>query len=64
MNVLRLHGAHDLRLHTEKELMIKLVKSGKVDVRTLITHRFPMADFESAFSVACRREGLKVIIEP
>lgn len=42
---------------------IRLVKSGRVDVRSLVTHRFPLASFEEAFSVAQRREGIKVIIE-
>jgi len=43
---------------------IDLVTSGLVDVRSLVTHRFPLAEFERAFSIASRREGLKVIIEP
>jgi len=43
---------------------IRLVESGMVDVSSLVTHRFPLAEFDKAFSVAQRREGLKVIIEP
>lgn len=43
---------------------IRMVESGLVDVRSLVTHRFPLSEFESAFAVAQRREGLKVIIEP
>jgi L-iditol 2-dehydrogenase len=43
---------------------IRLVESGLVDVRSLVTDRFPMADFDQAFAIAQRREGLKVIIEP
>lgn len=43
---------------------IRLVESGAVDVRSLVTHRFPLAHFERAFDVALRREGLKVIVEP
>lgn len=42
---------------------IRLVESGMVDVRSLVTHRFPLTEFERAFSVASRREGLKVIVE-
>jgi L-iditol 2-dehydrogenase len=43
---------------------IRLVESGMVDVRSLVTHRFPLEEFDKAFSAAQRREGLKVIIEP
>ena len=43
---------------------IRLVESGLVDVRSLVTHRFPLAEAAQAFAVAQRREGLKVLIEP
>jgi len=43
---------------------IRLAERGMVDVRSIVTHRFPITEFEQAFSVARRREGLKVIIEP
>lgn len=43
---------------------IRLAESGMVDVRSIVTHQFPITEFEKAFSVAARREGLKVIIEP
>ena len=42
---------------------IELVSKGLVDVRSLITHRFPLAEAREAFRVAERREGLKIIIE-
>jgi L-iditol 2-dehydrogenase len=41
---------------------IDLVESGKVDVRSLISHRFSLEKFEEAFESAKKREGLKVII--
>jgi L-iditol 2-dehydrogenase len=41
---------------------IKLVESHKVDVRSLITHNFPLEKIGEAFATAQRREGLKVII--
>jgi L-iditol 2-dehydrogenase len=43
---------------------IRLVESSMVDVRSLVTHRFPLEEFDKAFSTAQRRDGLKVIIEP
>jgi len=42
---------------------IKLIEKGLVDVRSLVTHRFQLDDYEEAFSVARRREGLKVVVE-
>jgi L-iditol 2-dehydrogenase len=43
---------------------IQLAASGKVDLRSLVTHRFPLAEFRKAFSVAQTRKGMKVVIEP
>lgn len=42
---------------------IRLVESGAVDVRSLVTHRFPLKESAEAFSTAQRREGLKVVIK-
>ena len=41
---------------------IRLVESGKVDVRSLVTGRFPLEKAAEAFAVAARREGVKVVI--
>ena len=43
---------------------IRLVEGGLVDVRSLVTHRFPLEKIAEAFGAAIRREGLKVIVEP
>jgi len=43
---------------------IRLVESGMVDVGPLVTHRYPLEEIDQAFSVAEKREGLKVIIQP
>jgi L-iditol 2-dehydrogenase len=42
---------------------IELVSKGLVDVRSIVTHRFPLERASEAFHVAERREGLKIIIE-
>jgi L-iditol 2-dehydrogenase len=42
---------------------IRLVESGVVDVRSLVTHRFPLAEVDKAFALASRREGIKVAVE-
>jgi L-iditol 2-dehydrogenase len=43
---------------------IRLVQSGAVDVGSLVTHRFPLAEVGKAFALASRREGIKVAVEP
>jgi len=42
---------------------IELVSKGLVDVRSIVTHRFPLEQASEAFRVAGQREGLKVMIE-
>lgn len=42
---------------------IELVSKGLIDVRSLVTHRFPLDQAIEAFEVANRREGLKIIID-
>jgi len=42
---------------------IAMVASGKVEVRSLVTHTFPLERAAEAFRTAERREGLKVIVE-
>jgi L-iditol 2-dehydrogenase len=41
---------------------IQLVQSGKVDVRSLVTHSFPFDQSIEAYRLAERREGLKAMI--
>lgn len=43
---------------------IELVERDLVDVRALVTHRFPLDEAEEAFTVARQRAGLKVMIAP
>jgi L-iditol 2-dehydrogenase len=41
-----------------------LVVGGLVDVRGLVSHRFPLTGVADAFTSAVARQGLKVIVEP
>jgi L-iditol 2-dehydrogenase len=41
---------------------IKLVETGQVDVKSIITHRFPLDQYEEAFEVAESQVGVKVIL--
>lgn len=41
---------------------IELVSKGLIDVRSIVTHRFPLTQASEAFQIAERREGIKVII--
>lgn len=41
---------------------INLVARELVDVRSLVTHQFPLVDFKAAFDTAVKRQGIKVVI--
>lgn len=43
---------------------IKLVENGQVELRSLVSHRFPLEQAAEAFDIAQRREGLKVVVLP
>jgi L-iditol 2-dehydrogenase len=43
---------------------IGLAAARKVDLPSLVSHRFPLAQAQDAFGMAALRTGLKVIIEP
>jgi L-iditol 2-dehydrogenase len=43
---------------------IALALAGRVDLRSVVTHRFPLTEARAAFELAARREGLKVVVEP
>ena len=41
---------------------IQLVQSGRVNMRSLATHQFPLAEIAQAYASAEKREGIKVIV--
>ena len=42
---------------------IELVRSGRIDVGSLVTHRYPLARSTEAFESASSRAGLKVVVD-
>lgn len=42
---------------------MRLVQSGQVDVKSLVSHHFPIEKVAEAFACAQRREGLKVVVD-
>jgi L-iditol 2-dehydrogenase len=42
---------------------IDLASSGKVDLKSLVTHSFTFGDFDKAFQTAVKRTGIKVILD-
>jgi L-iditol 2-dehydrogenase len=43
---------------------IRLAETKRVDLRPLLTGRYPLSDAEAGFAAASERRGLKVVIEP
>ena len=41
---------------------LQLIGSGRVDLRPVISHVFPMAKLEDAYRTALSGEGLKIVI--
>lgn len=52
------------RMNEVYERSIDLVAQGRVDVRSVVSHRFPLGDIERAFTTARDRTGHKVIVLP
>ncbi len=42
---------------------IRLVSNGQVDVKSLVTHRYPLSKYQEAFATALKRDGIKVLFE-
>ncbi len=43
---------------------IAMVAAGLLEVESLVTHRFPLEQYQAAFAAAAQRRGIKVLIEP
>lgn len=57
------HGAHG-SIPRQHRLALDLLGRRRIDLRPMITHRFPLSQIQEAFAVAKERKGLKAIVEP
>jgi len=57
------HGSHG-SVPPEHKKALELIARGVVEVKKIITHRFPLEDIHQAFRVVENREGLKVMVIP
>ncbi len=48
----------------QHEMAVKLISAGRVRVKPLITHRFPLSKIHEAFAAMESRKGLKVVVRP
>ena len=58
-----LTGTHSTTLKQFKET-IELINQYGIDLRKVITHRFPLEQISEAFEVYKKQEGLKIILTP
>ena len=56
-----IHGRRIFHTWRESE---RLIAQGHVDVHKVITHRFPMSQFEEAFSVLFAGTAIKIVLDP
>jgi 2-desacetyl-2-hydroxyethyl bacteriochlorophyllide A dehydrogenase len=62
---LRVHGVFAYTTRSFEQAL-RLIESGRLDVRPLVTHTFPLRDYEKAFDLLRRRPEpvVKVILKP
>lgn len=62
-NELVVTGASDAR-RRDYEAALRLIESGRVDVRKMVTHRFPLRETVEAIETSAGGEGVKVAVMP
>ncbi len=61
---LRLYGIYGRRIYGTWEKTQELLRSGRLDVSPIITHRFDLADWEQGFKLIAERHAGKVVLLP
>lgn len=62
-NELVVTGASDTR-RSDYETALRLIESGRIEVESMVTHRFPLHEAAEAIEATARREGIKVAVMP
>ena len=60
---LTVQGSH-AQIPTSWEKAIRLVNMGKVNVDAIVSHVYPMSQWEDAFAMVKSKQGLKVLLDP
>lgn len=61
---LRLYGIYGRRIYDSWERTQALLRSGRLDVAPILTHRFDLADWERGFDLIASRHAGKVVLLP
>ena len=62
-NELVVTGASD-SLRRDYETALRLIESGSIDAKRMVTHRFPLRDTEKAIETSAAGDGIKVAVMP
>lgn len=60
---LEVTGTSDSR-RRDYEMALRLIESGRIDVKSMVTHRFPLESVEEALDTTASGEGIKVAVMP
>lgn len=60
---LTVQGSH-AQIPTSWEKAMRLVSMGKINVDAIISHVFPMSEWEKAFELVDNKQGLKIMLDP
>ncbi|WP_223700138.1 L-threonine 3-dehydrogenase [Sutcliffiella deserti] len=59
-----IQGITGRKMYTTWQQVSRLLKSGQVDVKPMITHHFPLEDFEKGFDLMISGQCGKVVLQP
>jgi len=62
-NELVVTGSSD-SLRRDYETALRLIESGRIDAKRMVTHRFPLRDTEKAIETSAAGDGIKVAVMP